>query len=312
MSSATVVGSGPNGLIAAVTLARAGWDVTVLEASDEPGGGTRSAELTVPGLVHDVCSAVHPLGLASPAMRELPLADHGLRWIQPDVPLAHPLDDGRAALLHRTVGDTAADLRDDGQAYRRLVDPLVRAGSELVDGVLSPLRIPPRHPLSMARFGLAGLPSATHLARRFDTEEARALVAGLAGHSILSLRAPLSGAYGLFLGLLAHHVGWPVAEGGSQAIANALIALLEKEGGRVECGQPVTSLAALPGADAVLLDVGPRAVVQLAGDRLPARYRRALTRYRYGAGVFKLDWALDGPIPWSNHACAGAGTVHVG
>jgi phytoene dehydrogenase-like protein len=312
MSSAIVVGSGPNGLVAAVTLARAGWEVTVLEANEEPGGGTRSAELTVPGLVHDVCSAVHPLGLASPALRDLPLGDYGLRWIHPDVPLAHPLDDGRVALLHRTVGDTAADLRDDGQAYRRLVDPLVRSGSGLVEGVLSPFHIPPRHPYTLARFGLAGLPSANHLARRFETEAAQALVAGLAGHSVQSLRAPLSGAYGLFLGLLAHLVGWPVAEGGSQAIAQALIALLEKEGGRVECGHAVTSLDELPGANAVLLDVSPRAVLRIGGDRLPARYRRALTRYRYGAGVFKLDWALDGPIPWSNPACGGAGTVHVG
>ena len=316
--SAIVVGSGPNGLVAAITLARAGWDVTVFEAASQPGGGTRTEELTVPGMLHDVCSAIHPLAVGSPAFREiaesdLPLRDHGLEWIQSPVPLAHPLDGGRVAVLHRSVDETADGLGRDAKAYRRLFGPFVEAGFDLTDGLLSPLTIPPRHPLMLARYGLVGVLPAHRVARHgFDTDEAQGMFAGLAGHSILSLRAPVTAGYGLMLGVLAHLVGWPLARGGSQQISVALVAVLEELGGRVECNRRIESLAELPAVDAVLLDLTPRQVLAIAGDAVPDRYRRALSRFRYGPGVFKLDWALDGPIPWTNADCARAATVHLG
>jgi phytoene dehydrogenase-like protein len=316
--SAIVVGSGPNGLVAAITLARAGWDVTVFEAASQPGGGTRTEELTVPGMLHDVCSAIHPLAVGSPAFREiaesdLPLRDHGLEWIQSPVPLAHPLDGGRVAVLHRSVDETADGLGRDAKAYRRLFGPFVEAGFDLTDGLLSPLTIPPRHPLTLARYGLVGVLPAHSVARHgFDTDEAQGMFAGLAGHSILSLKAPVTAGYGLMLGVLAHLVGWPLARGGSQQISVALVAVLEELGGRVECNRRIESLAELPAVDAVLLDLTPRQVLAIAGDAVPDRYRRALSRFRYGPGVFKLDWALDGPIPWTNADCARAATVHLG
>jgi len=314
---AIVVGAGPNGLVAAITLARAGWDVTVFEAASHPGGGMRSEELTIPGAIHDVCSAIHPLAVGSPAFREIAatgaLAEHGLEWIYSDVPLAHPLDGGRAAVLHRSVDDTAVALGADASPYRRLFGPLVEAGFGLTDGLMAPFTIPPKHPLTMVRYGAVGLLPAHTVARRaFDTEEAQALFAGLAGHSILSLKAPVTAGYGLMLGVLAHLVGWPLARGGSQQIASALVAVLEGFGGRVECDHRVDSLAELPPNDAVLLDVTPRQVIALAGDSLPSRYVRTLTKFRYGPGVFKVDWALDGPIPWTNTDCARAATVHLG
>lgn len=316
--NAVVVGSGPNGLMAAITLARAGWDVAVFEAASRAGGGMRSEELTLPGVVHDVCSAIHPLAVGSPAFRELagsttPLADHGLEWVHSDVPLAHPLDGGRAAVLHRSVDETAAGLGADDRSYRKLFGRHVDAGFDLTDGLLAPFTMPPKHPIHLARYGAVGiLPAHLVARRRFDTDEARALFAGLAGHSILSLRAPVTAGYGLMLGVLAHVVGWPMARGGSQRIADALIAVLQGLGGRVECDRRIESLAELPKADAVLLDVTPRQVLALGGDAVPDRYRRALTHYRYGAGVFKLDWALDGPIPWANENCSRAATIHLG
>ena len=310
---AVVVGSGPNGLMAAVTLAGEGQRVLVVEAADRPGGGLRSAELIEPGVVHDVCSAIHPLGIGSPAFRSLPLSEHGLRWVHPEVPLAHPLGGERVALLHQSVADTAAGLRGDAAAYRRLFDPFVRSGFDLTDGLLAPLTVPPRHPLALARYGMVGIwPARSVARRRFEGEEGRALFAGLAAHSILSLDAPATAGYGLMLGILGHLVGWPMAEGGSQAIASALVSLLEARGGSVECGRRVTSLDELPPARSVLLDLSPRQVVEIAGDRLPARYRRRLERFRYGPGVFKVDWVLDGPVPWAAPEAAGAGTVHVG
>ena len=311
--SAVVVGAGPNGLVAAVTLAQAGWDVEVWEAAHRPGGGTRSAELVRPGVWHDVCSAVHPLGVASPALRDLGLEHHGLAWVQPEVPLAHPLDTGRAALLHRSVADTTAGLGADGAAYHRLMDPFVRAGLGLTDGLLAPLSVPPRHPVALARYGLVGIRSADGVARaRFDGDEARALFAGLAAHSILSLRAPVTAGYGIMLGLLAHQVGWPLAQGGSQAIADALVSLLTSLGGRVHVDRRVTTVDELPAADAVVLDLTPRQVLAVAGHRLPARYARTLGRFRYGPGVHKVDWVLDGPIPWTAPDCARSATVHLG
>jgi phytoene dehydrogenase-like protein len=314
---AVVVGAGPNGLMAAITLARAGWQVTVFEAAARPGGGTRTEELTLPGVLHDVCSAIHPLAVGSPAFRELaadvPMEGHGLNWIHSDVPLAHPLDDGRAAVLHRSVDDTADGLGADAKAYRRLFDPFVTAGFVLTDGLLSPLSVPPKHPITLARYGTVGILSAHTVARRrFDSDEAKALFAGLAGHSILSLKAPVTAGYGLMLGVLAHLVGWPLARGGSQQIADALVSVLESLGGVVDCDRRIDTLDELPAADAVLLDLTPRQVLRVAGDALPKRYRRALGRYRYGAGVFKMDWALDGPIPWANPDCARAATVHLG
>jgi phytoene dehydrogenase-like protein len=315
--TAVVVGAGPNGLVAAIMLARAGWQVAVFEAAARPGGGTRTEELTLPGVLHDVCSAIHPLAVGSPAFREIashaPLDAHGLEWIHSEVPLAHPLEGGRAAVLHRSVDETADGLGTDAKAYRRLFGRFVTDGFDLTDGLLSPLSIPPKHPIALARYGAVGILPAHTVARRcFDTDEAQALFAGLAGHSILSLKAPVTAGYGLMLGALAHLVGWPLARGGSQQIADALVSVLEGLGGQVECDRRIGSLDELPDADAVLLDLTPRQVLAVAGDALSTRYRKALSRYRYGAGVFKLDWALDGPIPWANADCARAATVHLG
>jgi len=309
---AVVVGAGPNGLVAAVTLASAGWRVVVLEAAATPGGGTRTAELTNPGFLHDVCSAIHPLALASPALAGMPLVEHGVNWIQPEAPLAHVLDGGRAAFLERSVEDTAGRLGADQNAYESLFSPLVRHGRTIVETMLSPLSIP-HAPWELARFGLHAIRSADGLARaRFSTDEARALLAGMAGHAMLPLNAAGTGGYGLFMGILGHLVGWPLAEGGSQRIADALVAILSAHGGEVVTGTEVTSLADLPSARAILLDVTPRQLLRIAGDRLPARYERALRRFRYGPGVFKVDWALDGPVPWTVPDVARAATVHLG
>ena len=309
---AIVVGSGPNGLAAAIVLAQAGLGVLVLEGQDTVGGGTRSAELTLPGFRHDVCSAIHPLGVASPFLKTLPLEQHGVEWIHPPAPLAHPFDDGSAAVLERSIEETGATLGGDATRYRKLMEPLCRDVSPLLEDILSPLRVP-RHPVVLARFGTrAGLP-ATSLARlAFHDERARGLFAGLAGHSILPLTRAPSAAVGLVLGLLGHTAGWPLARGGSQAIADGLACCLLALGGKIETGRYVTSLTELADARVVLLDVTPRQFLALAGDRLAGSYRRRLEGYRYGPGVFKLDWALDGPIPWRAEACARAATVHLG
>jgi len=308
---AVVVGSGPNGLAAAITLAQAGRSVTVLEAAPTVGGGSRTAELTLPGFRHDVCSAVHALALVSPFLRDLPLAEHGLELVQPELAFAHPLDDGSAGLVARDLAATVDGLGADGRAYRRLMEPLLRDSDGLMYELLGPLR-PPRHPITMARFGLRGLQSAERLARRFEGRQARALFSGVAAHSMLRLDRVPSGAVGLVLMVAAHAVGWPFARGGSQAVADALTSYLRSLGGTVVTGHRVESLDELDAAGAVLLDVTPRQVLAMAGHRLPARYLRGLRRFRYGPGVFKVDWALDGPIPWRAEGVGRAGTVHLG
>jgi phytoene dehydrogenase-like protein len=309
---AIVVGSGPNGLAAAITLARAGRSVLVLEAADAIGGGTRTAELTLPGYRHDVCSAIHPLALASPFLRTLPLERHGLSFVHPAIPLAHPLDDGSAAVLHRSLGETAAGLGADGPAYRRLLEPLARAWEPLVDDLLAPPHVP-RHPRALARFARPGARSATGLgSSRFTGPHARALLAGVSAHSFRPLTRPATAGFGLVLAMLAHGVGWPAAVGGSQAIADALASHLRERGGEIETGREVRSLADVSDARAVLFDVTPRQLLAIAGDALPARYRRALARYRYGPGAFKLDYALAGPVPWTAAECRSAGTLHLG
>ena len=309
---AIVVGSGPNGLAAAIAIAQAGRSVLVLEAEDTVGGGTRSAELTLPGFVHDSCSAIHPWPLASPYLRTLPLQELGVELVHPPAPLAHPLDDGSAAMLERSLEATARGLGPDDGSYAELMGPLVESASSLLTDTLAPLR-PPRHPLLLGRFGLSAIRSAEGLARaRFAGPQARALFAGMAAHSMLSLRQPVSAAVALMLGVVGHAFGWPLVRGGSQRLADALASHLRFLGGEIETGRRVASIEELPAARAVLLDVTPRQLSTIAGHRLPSRYARRLGRYRYGPGVFKLDWALDGPVPWTASGCARAATVHVG
>jgi phytoene dehydrogenase-like protein len=308
---AVVVGSGPNGLAAALRLAEAGRSVLVLEAADEIGGGTRSAELTLPGFVHDVCATIHSLGVASPALPMDTLGPRGLRWLWPDVPLAHPLDGGRAAVLYRSVDETAAGLGEDGSKWRRIVGSVVDQWPKLLPQLLGPVLSPPRHPLALAHFGLKALQPATMLTRRFHTDEGKALFGGCAAHAMLSLRRPLTSAFGLTLAGSAHAGGWPVAAGGSQAVADALGARLAELGVEVRTGTMVRSLADLPPHRVVLFDTNPAQLASIAGDTLPARYKKRLRRFRHGPGAFKVDYALDAPVPWANETCRRAGTVHV-
>ena len=309
---AVVVGSGPNGLAAAIVLARAGRRVLIREAMDIPGGGMRSMELTRPGFVHDVCSSVHPLGVSSPFFRTLPLEQHGLEWIHSPACLAHPFDDGSVALLERSVEATGASLGADAEAWRGLVGPFLDHWDEIAPDVLRPLRFP-HHPLTMARFGLKGLRSASGLARStFDGERAPALFAGNAAHAMVPLTRAPTAAFGLTLAVAGHAVGWPIARGGSQKIADALVSYFRSLGGEIQTEAPVETTDELEGTRTILLDLTPRQVLRIAGHRLPARYRRKLERYRYGAGAFKMDWALDGPIPWRAPECSRAVTVHLG
>ena len=314
-ADAVVVGSGPNGLAAAVALARAGASVVVLEGRDEPGGGTRTSELTLPGFRHDVCSACHPMGILSPFFRSLPLQEHGLRWIQPPASAAHPLDRQPAVMLRQSVTETAAALGPDARAYERLLTPLLGDPHGLLEDILGPLRDPEAPDPWMLRFGLAAI--RVMAARgwpgvRFDGREARALFAGCAAHSILPLERSLTAALGLLFCLTGHVEAWPVAEGGSAAIAGALASLLLSLGGRIETGNFVSMLTNLPRARVVLFDTSPAQLADIAGPALPAGYVRRLRRYRYGPGVFKVDWALDGPIPWNDPAVLQASTVHLG
>ena len=309
---AVVIGAGPNGLSAAVVLARAGRSVVVFEGENEIGGGARSAESTLPGFVHDVCSAVHPLAAASPFFRELPLADFGLEWIQPPIPMAHPLDDGSAAVLERSLNVTAAGLGRDAEPYRDLFAPITRNWERLLTDFLAPPRLP-SHPLAMLSFGARALRSARAVAdKHFREIKTRALFAGLAAHAMLPLEDSLTAGFGLVLGAAGHAVGWPIPRGGAQKIADALANYLRSLGGEIITGRRIESLEELPEARAVLCDVTPRQLLRIAGRTLPEYFRARLARYRYGMGAFKVDWALDAPVPWKNEACRRAGTVHLG
>lgn len=310
---ACIVGSGPNGLAAAALLGGAGLSVLVLEGAEEIGGGMRTAPLTIEGFRHDVCSAAHPMGILSPYFTTLPLAEHGLRWLEPPASVAHPLDGEPAVLLKTALDETARELGPDGPAYRRLLAPFLKNPRGLLKDALGPLSPFPSHPFLMARFGLLALRSATGLARsRFDTPRAQALLAGLAGHSILPLERALTGALGLMFAITGHVRGWPVAAGGTQSIARALESYLKSLGVDFRTNFPVRTFREIPPARAILFDTSPAQLAAIAGDQLPAGYLRRLGRYRYGPGVFKVDWALDGPIPWRDPRCLEASTVHLG
>lgn len=312
MSTATVVGSGPNGLAAAITLAEQGVQVTVLEAADTLGGGTRTSELTLPGLLHDDCSAIHTMTAASPFIQSQALSDHGLRWRYPEIDMAHPFDDGSAAILHTSITDTAAQFDPhDQRAWQRLFFPLSTRFDKLRDDVFRPIAHLPKHPLALSAFGIQALLPATILARKWRSEHARALFTGVAAHVYYPLTRPASSSVGLMITAAGHRYGWPVAEGGSASISAAMLKRLTELGARTATGVTVRSLAQLPPADVVIFDLAPRAVADIAGDALPGRVRRAYRRYRHGAAAFKLDIALDGDIPWTNEACRRAGTVHV-
>src|SRR5262249_27532042 len=310
---AVIVGSGPNGLAAAITLARAGCSVVVCEANATIGGGARSAQLTLPFFLHDICSAVHPLAAASPFFKTLPLKRFGLEWIEPEIPLAHPLDNDSAACLCRDIDVTAEQLYNDSGAYRRLMKPLAANWKDLSAEFLQPILHWPRHPITLGRFGILALWPATLLAKfLFRHEPARALFAGIAAHSFLPLDAPVSSAFALVLALAGHAVGWPIPRGGSQQISNALAAYLRELGGSIEVNHRTENLRDLPKSRATLLDLSVWEFLRIAGQELPARYRRKLQSFRHAPGIFKIDYALSEPIPWKAEACRRAGTIHLG
>jgi phytoene dehydrogenase-like protein len=315
VTDAVVVGGGPNGLTAAALVARAGRSVELVEARDSIGGGCRSAELTLPGVLHDVCSAIHPLGRSSPVFRELRLDEHGLEWIEPPIQIAHPLDDGRVALVHRDIETTIATFENDGDAaaYRRWMEPVVADWELIVRELLGPIPVGAvRHPVALARFALPAMLPMAVVARRFQSPVVRALLAGCGAHSFMRLTAPLTGGLGLALLVSAHAVGWPIPRGGAQRIADALASVVRKAGGSITTGVAVRNLAELPEHRAALLDVTPRQVLELSGNRLGGLYAAQLRRYRYGPAAFKLDLVLDGPIPWRDARLSSAGTIHLG
>lgn len=308
---AVVVGSGPNGLAAAIALQQAGLSVLLLEARKEVGGGLRSAELTLPGFVHDICSAIHPLAAGSPFFKTLPLHQYGLEFITPPIAAAHPFEDGTAVALYHSLRQTAQALAVDATSYQQLMQPIVKDWPRLAADVLAPLHFP-KHPLALARFGLHAVPPATHLAKRFATKEAKALLGGMAAHSMQPLTHLTTSAIALVLMAAGHTGGWPIPKGGSNAIANALAACFTSLGGVIETGFYVTSLSQLPSAKAVLFDVTPRQLLQIAGHRFSSLYKWQLERYRYGMGIFKIDWALDEAVPFVAETCRQTGTVHLG
>ena len=310
--TAGVIGSGPNGLSAGIVLAQAGYRVDVHEAASSIGGAARSGELTLPGFIHDLGSAVYPMAVSSPFFSKLPLGQHGLEWIWPQAAVAHPLDDGTAVLLERDLRETAAQFPSDAQSYRELFDPLVKNYATLFDEVFRPFRLP-HHPLLMARFGARAVQPATVFARnRFRTARARALFAGIAAHSVSKLQSPLSAAFGLLLGAAGHRVGWPIPRGGAQQISNALAGVLHAAGGRISTNSRIAALDQLGGPEIAMCDVSPRQFVSIANGKLPGPYRESLEQYRYGLGVFKMDWALSEPIPWRAKECRRAATIHLG
>ena len=309
MTSAVVVGSGPNGLAAAVALAQAGVEVTVLEAADTIGGGTRTSELTLPGLLHDECSATHPTGVASPFFQSLDLASHGLEWLWPEVDVVHPLDGDRAGVMFSDLARTAEGLGADGEAWRKLYAPLAAHMDDIISEVFRPIVHVPGHPITLARFGLRSLLPATAIARRWKTDEARGLFAGMAAHAIQPLDKPTTGGLGLMFGAVGHAYGWPVAKGGSISIADALASLLTSLGGKIETGHEVTEL---PQADIVMFDTGPDAALRIAGSRIPRHIARPIRKWKSGPGVFKVDFAVHDGIPWTSEYARKAGTVHLG
>jgi phytoene dehydrogenase-like protein len=311
LSEAIVVGSGPNGLACAVELARNGVRVTVLESEDRIGGGTRTSELTVPGLLHDDCSATHPMAVGSPFLRSLDLEEHGLEWLWPEIDLAHPLDDGSAGVMVRSIDETAEGLGEDSAAWRRVFGSPSAHFEDLLEDILEPIVHLPRHPLRLVRFGLPAAAPATLLARAWKTPQAKALFGGVAAHAFSPLNRPMSSSVGCALISACHAFGWPVAKGGSRAISDALASVLLAHGGKIETGRRVTDLSELGEADAVVFDLAPGAVAEIARDRLPRRVARAYRRYKHGPGSFKLDLAVEGGVPWTNEACRRAGTVHV-
>lgn len=311
MSRAIVVGAGPNGLAGALELARNGLEVTVIEAAETIGGGTRTSELTVPGVLHDHCSAFHPMAVGSPALQSFGLERFGLEWCSPEIDLAHPLDDGSAGIMMRSIDSTANALGADGGAWRRLFQARSRAFSSILGDLLRPIQHVPRHPVRLARFGMPALAPATLIARRLQTRQGKALFAGVAAHALSPLTRPLSSSVGMALICAGHTFGWQVARGGSRAITDALAAALVDAGGRIETGRRVVALGEVDDADVVLLDLAPSAVAELASDRLPRGVERAYRRYRHGPGAYKVDLAVEGGVPWTNHACRLAGTVHV-
>ncbi|MBW3670983.1 MAG: NAD(P)/FAD-dependent oxidoreductase, partial [Acidobacteria bacterium] len=306
-----VVGSGPNGLAAAITLARAGVGVRVYEAKGTIGGGTRTEELTLPGFHHDVCSAIHPTAAISPFFQTIPLARLGIDLVGPPVPLVHAFDDGRAVGLFESIEETAAQLGRDGNQWTRLMSPLAARRSDLFSETLRPVRVP-RHPFLMAAFALRALRSCESLLKRFDSEEARGLFAGCAAHGVVPLDKAATASFGMILALSAHAVNWPLIRGGSVAIADGLRRYLEELGGEIVTDHPVRSLTGLDHHRAVIFDLTPRQILTITGSHFPPRYRKGLERYRYGPGIFKVDWALDGPIPWKNPLCLRSATVHLG
>ncbi len=307
-----VIGSGPNGLAAAITVARAGHSVRVFEAGDTPGGGMRTKELTRPGFHHDVCSAVHPLAAGSPFLRSVPLAEHGCELVHPEIALAHPLDGGRAGHLHHSLAATIEGAGADGDAWGGLFGPLVSRWDDIGPQLLGPVVRPPRHPISMARFGLHGVRPAESVVRRFQTDEVRGLFAGIAAHGFLPMRKPFTTSFALVLGALAHVYGWPFVRGGSQQLADALVSYLKSLGGEVIVDHRVESLDALPPHRALIADVTPRQLADLAGAGLDAKGARRLRRFRYGPGACKVDYALSEPVPWADAGARRAGTLHLG